>query len=78
MNRLGGVDELNNLAIFLSSDASTFMTGSDLICDVCLLPFSGFNKWMLIARDRVDTLSGKSDECDNIYGTLNGTKSIEH
>ena len=34
MGRLGNVDELNNLAIFLASDASTYMTGSDLICDV--------------------------------------------
>lgn len=39
MNRLGGVDELNNLAIFLASDASTFMTGSDLICD------GGYTVW---------------------------------
>lgn len=35
MNRLGNVDELNNIAVFLASDASTFMTGSDLIIDVC-------------------------------------------
>jgi NAD(P)-dependent dehydrogenase (short-subunit alcohol dehydrogenase family) len=34
MSRLGGVDELNSLAVFLASDASTFMTGSDLIIDV--------------------------------------------
>ncbi|KAF8464367.1 hypothetical protein BDZ91DRAFT_729703 [Kalaharituber pfeilii] len=33
MNRLGNVDELNNIAVFLASDASTFMTGSDLIID---------------------------------------------
>jgi len=34
MNRLGNVDELNNLAVFLASDASTYMTGSDLVIDV--------------------------------------------
>lgn len=34
MNRLGNVDELNNTAVFLASDASTFMTGSDLVIDV--------------------------------------------
>ncbi|CCX04423.1 hypothetical protein FPQ18DRAFT_278112 [Pyronema domesticum] len=33
MGRLGNVDELNNLAVFLASDASTYMTGSDLLCD---------------------------------------------
>ena len=37
MNRLGNVDELNNTAIFLASDASTFMTGSDIVVDVSLL-----------------------------------------
>ncbi|KZF21077.1 NAD(P)-binding protein [Xylona heveae TC161] len=31
--RLGNVDELNNLAVFLASDASTFMTGSNCIID---------------------------------------------
>ena len=34
MNRLGNVDELNNLAVFLASDGSTFMTGSDVVIDV--------------------------------------------
>jgi NAD(P)-dependent dehydrogenase (short-subunit alcohol dehydrogenase family) len=37
MNRLGNVDELNNLAVFLASDASTYMTGSDLLIDVSYL-----------------------------------------
>lgn len=32
--RLGSVDELNNLAVFLASDASTFMTGSNVVIDV--------------------------------------------
>ncbi|KAI9726683.1 MAG: hypothetical protein M1834_008948 [Cirrosporium novae-zelandiae] len=32
-HRLGGVDELNNLAVFLASDASTFMTGANCIID---------------------------------------------
>jgi NAD(P)-dependent dehydrogenase (short-subunit alcohol dehydrogenase family) len=32
--RLGRVDELNNLAVFLASDASSFMTGADCIIDV--------------------------------------------
>ena len=31
--RLGGVDELNGLAVFLASDASSFMTGSNVIID---------------------------------------------
>jgi NAD(P)-dependent dehydrogenase (short-subunit alcohol dehydrogenase family) len=31
--RLGAVDELNNLAVFLASDASAFMTGSNLLID---------------------------------------------
>lgn len=34
MGRLGNEDELNNLAVYLASDASTFMTGSDLVIDV--------------------------------------------
>lgn len=34
MRRLGDEDELNNLAVYLASDASTFMTGSDLVVDV--------------------------------------------
>ena len=32
-NRLGGVDELNGLCVFLASDASKFMTGSNCIID---------------------------------------------
>jgi NAD(P)-dependent dehydrogenase (short-subunit alcohol dehydrogenase family) len=32
--RLGQVDELNSLAVFLASDASSFMTGADCIIDV--------------------------------------------
>lgn len=43
MERLGNEDELNNLAVYLASDASTFMTGSDLVIDVwgssCSVPF---------------------------------------
>jgi hypothetical protein len=42
---MGNVDELNNLEVFLASDASSFMTGSDLVIDVShphiLLPVSG-------------------------------------
>lgn len=37
--RLGGVDELNNLAVLLASDASAFMTGSDIIID------GGYTLW---------------------------------
>ena len=33
-NRLGNVDELNNLAVFLASDASSLMTGANCIIDV--------------------------------------------
>lgn len=32
-NRLGTVDELNNLAVYLASDASTYMTGANCIID---------------------------------------------
>jgi NAD(P)-dependent dehydrogenase (short-subunit alcohol dehydrogenase family) len=32
-NRLGNVDELNGLCIFLASDSSKFMTGSNCIID---------------------------------------------
>ena len=39
-NRLGDVDELNNLAVFLASDASTFMTGANCIADVGCLSLS--------------------------------------
>jgi NAD(P)-dependent dehydrogenase (short-subunit alcohol dehydrogenase family) len=34
MARLGAVDELNQLAVFLASDGSTYMTGSDVVIDV--------------------------------------------
>jgi len=37
--RLGKVDELNNLAVFLASDASTYMTGSNLLID------GGYTLW---------------------------------
>jgi len=37
--RLGNVDELNNLAVFLASDASLFMTGSNCIID------GGYTLW---------------------------------
>lgn len=32
-DRLGGVDELNGLCVFLASDSSSFMTGSNVIID---------------------------------------------
>lgn len=32
-NRLGNVDELNGLCVFLASDASSFVTGSDILID---------------------------------------------
>jgi NAD(P)-dependent dehydrogenase (short-subunit alcohol dehydrogenase family) len=34
MGRLGNVVELNNLAVFLASDASTYGTESDVVIDV--------------------------------------------
>ena len=34
MGRLGKPDELNGLAVFLSSDAARFFTGSNVFCDV--------------------------------------------
>lgn len=33
MGRLGEPDELNGLALFLASDASTYVTGSDILAD---------------------------------------------
>ncbi|MCJ1383347.1 hypothetical protein MMC17_006460 [Xylographa soralifera] len=39
MNRLGNVDELNNLAVFLASDASSLMTGANCIID------GGYSVW---------------------------------
>jgi len=32
-DRLGNVDDLNGLCVFLASDASSFMTGSNVIID---------------------------------------------
>ncbi|KFZ15281.1 hypothetical protein V501_02782 [Pseudogymnoascus sp. VKM F-4519 (FW-2642)] len=37
--RLGNVDELNGLAVYLASDASSFMTGSEIKCD------GGYSLW---------------------------------
>jgi len=37
--RLGNVDELNGLCVFLASDASTYMTGSNVIID------GGYTLW---------------------------------
>ncbi|OAA70324.1 Short-chain dehydrogenase/reductase SDR [Cordyceps fumosorosea ARSEF 2679] len=38
-NRLGNVDELNGLCVFLASDSSSFMTGADCIID------GGYSLW---------------------------------
>jgi NAD(P)-dependent dehydrogenase (short-subunit alcohol dehydrogenase family) len=37
MERLGAVDELNHLAVFLASNASTYITGSDISINVSLV-----------------------------------------
>lgn len=37
--RLGAVDELNNLAVYLASDGSSFMTGANCIID------GGYTLW---------------------------------
>lgn len=34
MERVGKPDELNGLAVYLSSDAAGFVTGSNVFCDV--------------------------------------------
>jgi NAD(P)-dependent dehydrogenase (short-subunit alcohol dehydrogenase family) len=39
MNRLGLPHELGTAALFLASDASSFMTGADLLVD------GGYNAW---------------------------------
>jgi len=39
MARLGDVDELNGLALFLASEASTFVTGADILAD------GGYTLW---------------------------------
>jgi NAD(P)-dependent dehydrogenase (short-subunit alcohol dehydrogenase family) len=39
MNRLGDVDELNALAVYLASDGSSFQTGSNVIID------GGYSLW---------------------------------
>ena len=33
LGRIGKVSELANVALFLASDDSSFMTGSDVVCD---------------------------------------------
>ena len=57
MRRLGNADELNNTAIFLASDASTFMTGSDIVVDVSLLHPA--TCYPVLTRHRVVTACGK-------------------
>jgi NAD(P)-dependent dehydrogenase (short-subunit alcohol dehydrogenase family) len=42
MERLGVVDELNNLAVFLAGDASSYMTDTDIIIDVSCLDVETF------------------------------------
>jgi NAD(P)-dependent dehydrogenase (short-subunit alcohol dehydrogenase family) len=42
MERLGDVDELNNLAVFLAGDASSYMTDTDIIIDVSCLDVDTF------------------------------------
>lgn len=69
MGRLGNVNKLNGLAVYLASDASSFMTGTDVVIDVSTLyhhlPLSvlvrlGWVNCRLIFRyRRVDTAAGK-------------------
>lgn len=41
LGRLGEVDEIASGAVFLASDASSFMTGADLLLDGGYLAFKG-------------------------------------
>ena len=63
MNRLGQPDELNGLAVFLASDASGFMTGSNVMCDVSLCP----NYTLL---DRRGIISAVADQGVVVAGRL--------
>lgn len=54
--RLGNVDELNNLAVFLASDASSLMTGANCIIDVSITSSGNPPAMILTSRLRVDTL----------------------
>ena len=53
--RLGNMDELNNLAVYLASDASTFVTGSNCVIDVTSRVEHTVPKSPLIDESRVGT-----------------------
>ena len=42
MGRLGRPDELNGLAVFLASEASSFVTGAEILADVSFSLFFFF------------------------------------
>ena len=51
MHRLGQPDEFNGLAVFLASDASGFVTGSNIMCDVS--PVSSITKVLIMVLMRM-------------------------
>lgn len=60
LKRLGDEDEMNNLAVFLASDASSFVTGSNIIADVShSLDFQSLSSLIIIFREAI--LSTETD-----------------
>lgn len=55
MGRLGQSNELNGLAVFLSSDASKFVTGANILVDVSRDSILLFGSARSIDLCRVDT-----------------------
>jgi hypothetical protein len=69
MKRLGAVEELNHLAVFLASDASTYMTGRSMpkALTSVSIPFN-YPTWNLNCRDllRMRHITGEELSPDDI------------